>query len=239
VTGAVVAGELPALAAVRDEVAAAARRLADAGLLIGTAGNVSARCGELVAVTATGVRLADCGPDQVTVVTAQGEPVAGELRPTSELELHLEVYAATGAGAVVHTHAPCSTAVACVLDELPVLHYQQLLLGGPIRVAPYATFGTPELATRVRDALEGRQAALMSNHGSVAVGAGLEQAVEHALLLEWLAELHHRASALGSPRVLTEQQQADVVEQALRRSYGSPQPHSNSSTQEVPDVHHR
>ena len=90
------------------------------------------------------------------------------LAPTSELDLHLGVYADTGAAAVVHTHAPFSTAVACVLDELPVIHYQQLLLGGAVRVAPYATFGTPELAAHVRDALADRQAALMANHGSVA-----------------------------------------------------------------------
>ena len=84
-----------------------------------------------------------------------------------------------------------------------------------------ATFGTPELAAHVRDALDGRHAALMANHGSVAVGDGLEQAVERALLLEWLAALHHRASALGTPRVLTDQQQEDVVLQAINRSYGS------------------
>ena len=232
-------GPVPAeeLDAARADVASAARRLADAGLLIGTAGNVSVRRGGLVAVTATGVPLAECTADQVTVVTELGEPVAGDLQPTSELDLHLQVYGTSGPGAVVHTHAPCSTAVACVLDELPVLHYQQLLLGGAVRVAPYATFGSAELATRVRDALAGRQAALMSNHGSVAIGAGLGQAVEHALLLEWLAELHLRASALGSPRVLTEQQQADVVEQALRRSYGTPHPHTQPTPMEVSDAH--
>jgi L-fuculose-phosphate aldolase len=123
----------------------------------------------------------------------------------------------------VHTHAPYSTAVACVLVELPVLHYQQLLLGGEVRVAPYATFGTPELAAGVLAALDGRQAALMANHGSVAVGATLDKAVENALLLEWLAALHHRASALGTPRMLTEEQQADVITRALKRNYGTTQ----------------
>jgi len=208
-------------AALRDDVARAARHLAAAGLFIGTAGNLSARDGDRVAVTATGVRLADCRPGQVTVVTLDGEVVAGDLVPTSEVDLHLGVYADTGAAAVVHTHAPYSTAVACVLDELPVIHYQQLLLGGTVRVAPYATFGTPELAAAVRDALAGRQAALMASHGSVAVGSSLAQAVENALLLEWLAQLHHRASALGAPRVLTDEQQAAAVEQAVRRSYGT------------------
>lgn len=212
----------------REEVAQAARRLAAEGLLIGTAGNVSARAGDLVAVTGTGVVLADCGAGEVTVVDTDGRVVEGSLLPTSELDLHLGVYADTGAAAVVHTHAPYSTALACVLDELPVLHYQQLLLGGAVRVAPYATFGTPELAARVRDALADRQAALMANHGSVAIGASLAQAVDHALLLEWLAQLHHRASALGTPRRLTEDQQAAVIEAAVRRSYGTTQeaPHA-------------
>jgi len=208
----------------RDDVARASRRLAEAGLLIGTAGNVSMRTGELVAVTGTGVVLGECTHAQVTLVTPDGEVVDGTLAPTSELDLHLGVYADTDAAAVVHTHAPYSTAVACALDELPVIHYQQLLLGGAIRVAPYATFGTPELATAVRTALDGRQAALMGSHGSVAVGASLDKAVEHALLLEWLAALHHRASALGSPRVLTDDEQEAVVLAALQRNYGTPSP---------------
>lgn len=207
----------------RNDVARAARRLAEAGLLIGTAGNVSIRAGDLVAVTGTGVVLGDCTHAQVTLVTLDGEVVDGTWAPTSELGLHLGIYADTDAAAVVHTHAPFSTAVACVLDELPVIHYQQLILGGAVRVAPYATFGTPELAAHVRQALADRQAALMGSHGSVAVGASLEKAVEHALLLEWLAALHHRASALGSPRVLTDDQQGAVVLAALERNYGAPQ----------------
>jgi L-fuculose-phosphate aldolase len=205
----------------REDVAAAARRLSAEGLLVGTAGNVSARSGDRVAVTGTGVVLGECSAGDVTVVTRSGELVEGELVPTSELDLHLEVYAATETVAVVHTHAPFATAIACVLDELPVLHYQQLLLGGTVRVAPYAAFGTPELAASVCAALEGRQAALMANHGSVAIGDTLGKAADNALLLEWLAALHHRASALGRPRELTEQQQADVITQALDRSYGT------------------
>jgi L-fuculose-phosphate aldolase len=210
-------------AVLREQVAEAARRLAHEGLLVGTAGNVSATSGDLVAVTASGVNLAGCRPEDVTVVTQTGHVVEGDLAPTSELSLHLGVYAHSDAAAVVHTHAPYSTAVACVLDELPVLHYQQLLLGGAVRVAPYATFGTPELAAAVRAALEGRQAALMANHGSVALGASLAAAVENALLLEWLATLHHRASALGTPRVLSQAEQDDVIHQALARNYGTPQ----------------
>ncbi|MGY2701676.1 class II aldolase/adducin family protein [Nocardioides sp. HB32] len=207
----------------REQVAAASRRLAAEGLLIGTAGNVSAREGDRIAVTGTGVVLGECVADDVTVVSPTGEVLEGTLVPTSELDLHLGVHAGSGSAAVVHTHAPYSTAAACVLVELPVLHYQQLLLGGEVRVAPYATFGTPELADGVLAALHGRQAALMANHGSVAVGATLAKAVENALLLEWLAALHHRATALGTPRLLTEQQQLDVITQALQTSYGTTQ----------------
>jgi L-fuculose-phosphate aldolase len=210
---------------VRAEVATAARRLAREGLLIGTAGNVSARIpdSDLVAVTATGVVLADCDVEHVSVVDGAGDVVAGELAPTSELDLHLAVYAATGTGAVVHTHAPHGTAVACVEDILPVLHYQQILLGGELRVAPYATFGTPELAAAVTTALTDRQAALMANHGTVAIGSTLAKALDNALLLEWLCALHLRAHALGTPRVLDEQQQVEVITQALGLGYGSTQ----------------
>jgi len=207
----------------REQVASAARRLAEEGLLVGTAGNVSVRVGDLVAVTGSGVTLGVAERHDVVVVRLDGSYVEGSLSPTSELDLHLGVYAdRPEVGAVVHTHAPYSTAVACVLDELPVLHYQHLLLGGAMRVAPYATFGSTELATHVRTALADRQAALMASHGSVAVGATLDAAVEHALLLEWLCALHHRASALGTVRPLSDEQQADVVAAAMNRSYGQP-----------------
>src|SRR5829696_7446025 len=142
----------------RDEVAAAGRALAAAGLVLGTAGNVSARNGDRVAITPTGAQLASLEADDVAVVGLDdGMVVAGSLAPTSELDLHLGVYRRYGAGAVVHTHAPAATALSCVLEhELPCVHYGMLMLGGSVRVAPYATFGTPELAESVLEALEGK-----------------------------------------------------------------------------------
>ncbi len=201
-------------------MAAAARRLAADGLVTGTAGNVSVRAGELVAVTPTGARLEDVTTEQVAVVGLDGAQVKGELAPTSELELHLGIYRRLEAGAVVHSHARFATAVACVLDELPVVHYQMLALGGPIRVAPYATFGTPELAELTLKALEGRSAALMANHGAIAYGPDLDAAMEQALLLEWACELYWRASALGTPRTLDQSDQLAFVETVSRRGYG-------------------
>ncbi len=208
----------------RASVAAASRALAEHGLLIGTAGNVSARRGDVVAVTATGAVLADATVDDVTVVDLSGAVVEGSLAPTSELALHLGVLRAAPpdrVAAVVHTHAPKATALSLVLDELPVVHYQQLTLGGALRVAPFHAFGTPELAAAVGAALDGRLAALMANHGAVALGPDLAGAIENALLVEWLADLYLRAAVVGVPRPLDDAQQQAVIAHATRLGYGT------------------
>ena len=209
----------------REQVAAACRRLAAEGLVIGTAGNVSARSGDHVAISATGAVLGQATAAEVTVVDLDGGVVGGELEPTSELDLHLGVYRRYDAGAVVHTHAPMATALACVLDdELPCVHYQMLLLGGPVRVARYATFGTPELAESVIEALDGRTTALMANHGAIAYAPDLAAAVEHSLLLEWACTVYWRARVLGDVRELDEEQRQAVVAAAIERRYGTTRP---------------
>jgi L-fuculose-phosphate aldolase len=202
-------------------VVAAAHRLSDEGLVVGTAGNLSVRATDTVAITPTGGVLAKLTAEQITIIDLDGRLVDGELAPTSELDLHLGVYGRFDAGAVVHSHAPMATALSCVLDELPVVHYQMMLLGGPVRVAPYRTFGSPELAAVTLDALEGRTAALMANHGAIVYADDLETAVERSLLLEWASTIYWRAAAIGSPRALSEDQRAAVVESAVRRNYGT------------------
>jgi L-fuculose-phosphate aldolase len=182
---------------------------------------VSQRAGDLVAVTPTGAVLSQLEAEQVVVVDLDGALVDGDLAPTSELALHLGAYRRYAPGAVVHTHSPAATAVACTLHELPVVHYQMLALGGPIRVAPYATFGTEELAQRTLDALDGRLAALMSNHGTLTVGDDLEAAMEHTLLLEWASTMYRRAAAMGAPRVLDDAQIADYHRTITDRNYGA------------------
>jgi len=207
----------------RERVADAGRRLAELGLVLGSAGNVSERNGELVAISPTGAALDRLSAADVTVVDLAGGHVEGRFAATSELALHLGVYGRYGAGAVVHTHAPMGTALACVLDELPVVHYQMLALGGPVRVAPYATFGTQELAELTLDALSDRCAALMANHGTITHGPDIEAAVEHSLLLEWACTLYWRAAAIGAPRTLDEDQRAAFLSAVLERGYGTTQ----------------
>jgi len=206
----------------REQVAAASRRLAADGLVVGTAGNVSARDGESVAITPTGAELASLEAADVTVVALNGAVLEGTLAPTSEIDLHLGVYRRYDAGAVVHTHAPMATALACVLeDELPCVHYAMLALGGPVPIAPYRTFGTPELAEAVLQALEGKTAALMANHGAIAYGPDVGKAVDAALLLEWACGVYWRAAQVGNPKALSAEQQQDVVRAAIERSYGT------------------
>jgi L-fuculose-phosphate aldolase len=204
----------------RERVADASRRLAAEGLVVGTAGNVSERAGALVAITPSGAVLRQVEARQVAVIDLDGVQHDGELAPTSELALHLGVYKRYEAGAVVHTHAPVGTALSCVLDELPVVHYQMLLLGGPIRVAPYAVFGSAELAELTLDALRDRSAALMANHGTIAYGSNLSEALEQSLLLEWSCTLYWRAAALGSPRTLDQGEQLATINAVLERGYG-------------------
>ena len=209
----------------RTEVADACRRLAREGLVIGTAGNVSAAAADdAIAVSPTGAVLAELSPEQVAVVDRAGDLLEGELEPTSELGLHLGIYERYQAGAVVHTHPPMGTALSCVLDELPCVHYGMLLLGGTVPVARYETFGTPELAAVVLEALEGKTAALMANHGAIAHAPDMGAAVDRALLLEWACTVYWQAAAIGEPSTLDEAQRQAVVTAALERGYGTTRP---------------
>jgi L-fuculose-phosphate aldolase len=202
----------------RRAVADGGRRLVSEGLVTGTAGNVSVRVGDLVAVSPSSVPYDEVGPDEVCVVDLQGRVVDGGLRPSTETGLHLSVYAATGAGAVVHHHGLRSVAVSTVVDVLPPLHYYAVRLGGAPRVAPYHRYGTPELAAAVTESLRDRSAALMQNHGAVTHGADLDEAFDRAHLLEWLCELFVEASALGQPRVLSDVELAEVAAAAYGRT---------------------
>jgi L-fuculose-phosphate aldolase len=209
------------LAAEREAVASASRHLAEKGLVIGTAGNISARQGDLLAVTPTGSDLGTVTAEMITVIDLSGQVVDGDLAPTSEVPLHTGIYAATNALAITHAHAMASTALSCCHEVLPALHYSCLELGGTPRTAPYATFGSQKLADYVVEALQGRNAAMMQNHGSVAYGSTMDQAIHRLELLEWLAELYWRASSMGTPHVLTDKDFEDIITSAIEHGYGA------------------
>ncbi|AOT58267.1 class II aldolase/adducin family protein [Streptomyces fradiae ATCC 10745 = DSM 40063] len=203
-----------------DALVATARRTVADGLVVGTSGNVSVRVGDLVLVTPSGVPYTRLTGDDVVAVDLQGRRVRGSLPPTSELPMHLAVYRSTAAGAVVHTHAVHATAVSTLVDELPPVHYMAAELGGPVRVAPYALYGTRELADHMLEALTDRSACLLRNHGTVAHGATLDQAYDRTAQLEWMCRVWLTASShpTRTPSLLTS---ADLAEASRKlRTYG-------------------
>jgi L-fuculose-phosphate aldolase len=197
----------------RELIAEFGRRMTGDRLVVGTSGNLSIRAGDRLAVTPTGHAYDTLTPDLVCVQHLDGSAVEGRLAPTSELPFHQLIYEHTDAVAVVHTHSTAATVVSTVVDELPTIHYILAVLGGPIRVAPYATFGSQELADNVLAAIEGRSGVLLANHGAITYGPTIEVAYDRALYLEWVAEVWLRAHSLApafTPHVLDEAEMAGV-----------------------------
>ncbi|MDX2920464.1 MULTISPECIES: class II aldolase/adducin family protein [Streptomyces] len=197
-----------------QDVVDTARRSAADGLVVGTSGNVSARVGDLVLVTPSGVPYDRLGPGDAVGVDLEGRQVLGDLGPTSELPLHLAVYRSTDAAAVVHTHAVHATAVSTLVAEVPLVHYAAAILGGPVRTAAYARYGTPELADAMLEALRDRTGCLLANHGTVTYGGTLDQAYDRTAQLEWLCRLWLTASSVPgrTPALLSTAQLAEVTE---------------------------
>lgn len=188
----------------REAIIAVARALDVAGLVPNKSGNVSCRTLGGFLITAAGVPYAEMTAAQVVAVGLDGEPGHGGARPSSEWRMHLAIYARrTDVNAIVHTHSPRATALACAGRGIPPIHYMIVLTGGEVRCMPYATFGSAELAETALQGLEGRRATLLANHGVVAVGASLGQARSVAVEVENLAGQYLDLLAAGLvPRLL-------------------------------------
>jgi L-fuculose-phosphate aldolase len=218
----------------REQLVQYCVRMLEDGLATGSAGNISLRAGDQVLITPSGIAYRDLGAADICVVSAAGGgPAPGQAAvPSTETPMHLAIYAATGAGAVVHTHSPEVIALSTVCDELPAVHYAIVSLGGPVRVAGYTRFGTQDLARAAVAALDGRTAAILRNHGAICYGASLAQAYDRALLLEWLARVHRLAWSLAAtgggrpqPRILTAAELDEVAAEMRRIRYGeAPRP---------------
>jgi L-fuculose-phosphate aldolase len=193
----------------RESVISTALAMNAAGINRGKSGNVSARLrhgsfdGYLI--TPTGMPYHRTAPEQVVAMTLAGE-YQGTVLPSSEWRFHRDIYAARAdANAVVHAHAPFATSLACLRCGIPSFHYMVAVAGGKdIRCAPYATFGTQELSDHILAAMADRRACLLANHGMVAVGATLEQALALAVEVETLAEMYWRALQIAEPIMLSD-----------------------------------
>jgi L-fuculose-phosphate aldolase len=197
----------------------AARLRAD-GLAVGAAGNLSIRLGDQVAITPSGISYDEVAPADICIVGMDGQELDAPETPSSELPMHLAVYAATSAAAIVHTHSAEVIALSATRSELPAIHYAIAGLGGPVRVAPYTRFGSSAIAEAALTALHERRAAILQNHGAICYGRSLPQAYDRALLLEWLARVYRLAASHGEPRILSAAELDEVSAEAARRRYG-------------------
>jgi L-fuculose-phosphate aldolase len=210
------------IAAVQVEIVRVARLLRARGLAIGTSGNVAARLDDgRIAITPATMDSDEMTPGDVVIADAGGSPSEGGRRPSSELALHLAVFAARpDVGAIVHTHSPFATTFAAARREIPAIHYVLALLVGPgrdtVRVAPYATFGSKELAWNAVATLGDDQAVLLANHGAIAVAGSLAAAVGRAERIEELAMLAWRAEQIGGATLLDAAELDRVRDQMAR-----------------------
>jgi len=208
---------------IRTAIVDAARRLDELGLNHNSSGNLCVRLGDALAMTPSGIPAARLDRDDIVIVDLDGRPTAaGQRLPTSEWRLHTAIARRRAdVGAVVHTHSVEATAASTSGRSLPAIHYVAARFGtGELPCAPYATYGTPELAANVIDTLGDRgMACLMANHGAIALGASLDDAVALAVDVEWFCSVIRRAA---DPITLA----AEEIERVARLfgSYGQPDP---------------
>lgn len=190
----------------REAVIAVARSLHKHRLGTGTAGNVSARIEQGYLITPTGMEYEVLTPADIVSMDLRGNRAEGDLKPSSEWRFHQDIYTQRpGTDAIVHTHSPYATALACTRQDLPAFHYMVAGAGGSsIRCAEYATYGTQELSDNALAALAGRHACLLANHGVIALGKDVGSAFKMAQLVEELAKQYLFSLMAGTPVLLDE-----------------------------------
>jgi L-fuculose-phosphate aldolase len=201
----------------RESLIAAARSMSKLGINQGMAGNLSLRTASGMLITPSAIPYDEITPEQVALMPFGGDYGAyiGPKRPSSEWRFHLDIMdARPEIGAIVHTHAPYATALAMARREIPACHYMIARFGGaPIRVAGYALFGTAELSDQVLAALRRRTACLMANHGLIATGPTLAEAMIAAVELESLARQYVISLTIGGPVLLSERELGAAIRQ--------------------------
>jgi L-fuculose-phosphate aldolase len=189
------------------------------GINQGTSGNISLRHGDGMLISPTSTPYDTMVPEDVVFMAWDGE-VDGRLPPSSEWRFHLDIMKARPeVNAVVHAHPTYCTTIAIMGMKIPAIHYMVAVAGGSdIRCAPYATFGTAELSAHAVEALRDRKACLLAQHGMIAVGSSLSQAMWLAVEVETLARQYHGTLQIGEPPILSEEEIENVIKRMA--SYG-------------------
>lgn len=198
----------------RNGIVRFGKKLSTSGLTVATGGNLSVadRKEGLIAISPSATDYLEMKPSQVVLVTMEGKKVEGRGKPSSELPLHLALYRKRGdVQAVVHTHSVYATTIASLGLEIPAFHYLVGFSGKKIPLAPYATFGSEELAQNVAAALEDYNAVLMAGHGMVAVGDSLPAAFAVAEIVEYLSRVYCQVRTLGEPPLLADKEISKVI----------------------------
>ena len=198
----------------RQEIIDTALAMSKEGLSPGISGNVSARHGEGMLITPSGMSYDNLIPEDIVFMDEKRKTHPGAHAPSSEWRFHMAAYAARpDAQAIVHAHSRFATALACARKPIPAFHYMVAVAGGTdIPLARYATFGTGALADNVAAALEMRKACLMANHGQIACGASLEDALALARDVEALAAQYVAVLQTGEPHILDDEEMARILE---------------------------
>lgn len=206
-----------------ESIVDAARKMISLGLSTGTAGNISVRDGNGFLITPSGLAPEKMSPGELITFDGAGSWSAadGALRPSSEWRLHRDVLAARGdIHAILHAHPPFATALACLRRDIPAFHYMVAVAGGAvIRCSAYATFGTAELSAAALEALGERKACLLANHGIIACGSSVEEALALAVEVEGLAAQYTHALQIGQPELLDDGEMQRVLKK-FRAGYG-------------------
>lgn len=205
----------------REQLAAQYRHVERIGLNQLSSGNLSVRWGEKMLISASGATADSIAADNVVEVSLRGA-WQGRLKPSSEWRMHAAIYSRHAAAqAVVHTHSDHCVALASHGRALPGFHYLVGTFGGDdVPCVPYSTFGTTQLADDAAAALTHRTACLLANHGMIARGRSLQEAVEHAHRLEILCRQYLLARQLGEPAHLTAAEWEEFFKQLRGSGYG-------------------
>ena len=200
-------------ALLRNALLHTSQQLVELGLNRGTSGNASVRCNDYLLITPSALPVSAMSPASMVALDLDGQVLQGD-KPSSEWRFHCDILKARPEiNAVLHTHSIYATTLACLRRDVPAVHYMIAMAGGDsIRCAPYSLFGEQELSEAALEALQGRKSCLLANHGMIALGRDLDEALAVAVEVETVCEIYWRALSVGEPHILTAQQMHDVQE---------------------------
>jgi L-fuculose-phosphate aldolase len=203
----------------RKDIVIFCQKLIQLNLTNGMSGNISIRKDDQIAISASGINYRDQTEEMVSIVDLEGKQIDGHCSPSSELDFHLAIYQErSDVQAIVHTHSRCATALACLGKELPAVHYMIGCVGEKVPLVPYRVFGSKELADSIKKKLKNYNGLLLENHGVIALGKSIEEALYCAENIEFVADVYLNAVSVGTPKILDKKQMKTVIEKF--KNYG-------------------